>query len=104
MTKAYGESESDVFILKPNGERLAIFDVSPTIECRWIAIGNKGADLLTVFGSTRDMVKFVAREQIKGGAVTCYNEKFLDGEASAEGFDTWGEYVENERAEKNETA
>lgn len=43
MEKSYSYNEAVVNIEKPGGLNLAIFDVSPTIEARWIAIGNNNA-------------------------------------------------------------
>lgn len=95
--KGYSYDEAVVNIEKPGGLNLAIFDVSPTIECRWIAIGNNNAYLLHVFESTREMLKFVAHAQNKGATV--FDEGFLDDEASKEGFDRWAEYVADECGE-----
>jgi len=95
MSKNYSSDDAVARITKPDC-KLAIFDVSPTIECRWIAISNKEHSLLKVFGSTHEMLDFVAHEQIKGATVAD-DDNWLDYQASASGFDTWAEYVNDER-------
>lgn len=103
MSKNYGFSEAVVQITYPNGYTLAIFDVSPTIECRWIAIANQQWSLLEVFSSTREMLKFVAREEINGATVP-NTDGWLDEQAGMDGFDTWAEFVNDEREETEPTA
>ena len=91
MSKNYFFDDAVVQIAKLDGCKLAIFDVSPTIECRWIAVSNKEHSLLTVFYSISEMLKFVAHEQNNGATVI--DDGFLDEQANAEGFDRWTEYV-----------
>lgn len=95
MSKEYGIDEAMVQIQKADGSTLGIFDVSPTIECRWIAISSQAWSLLTVFGDTREMLKFVAREQIAGATVP-NTDGWLDEQAGMDGFDTWAQYVLSE--------
>lgn len=95
MSKNYGFDEAVVQVLRADGTKLAIFDVSPTIECRWIAISSNDMYLLEVFGSTREMLQFVAREQI--GCATVPNEDgWLDEQAGMDGFDTWEQFLVSE--------
>lgn len=97
MSKSYGYFDADVNLHKPNGAELAIFDVSATIECRWIAVGVRTSDILTVLGSTREMLDFVANEQSNGAKVV-FGSEFLDKQAGMDGFDTWAEYVNEKKA------
>lgn len=71
--------------------KLAIFDVSQTIECLWVAISNQEADLLQIIGGNREAMEFVAREQINGATIK--DDGLLDKWANADGFDHWIEYV-----------
>jgi hypothetical protein len=96
-TKNYSFDESVVQISREDGRKIAIFDVSPTIECRWIGVSNNEVYLLTVFGDTREMLQFVAREQNNGA--TIFDDGFLDEQAQHEGFDRWAEYVADECGE-----
>jgi hypothetical protein len=97
-TKNYGFDEATIQITRDDGVKLAIFDVSPTVECRWISISNKDFSLLTVFGSTREMLKFVAQEQISGATIP-NEDGWLDEQAGMDGFDTWSEFVDDMRYE-----
>lgn len=91
-TKEYGFNEATVQVIKEDGEKIAIFDVSPTIECRWIGLSNKSWKILTVFPSTREMLKFLAKEQINGATIP-NEDRWLDEQAGMDGFDTWAEFV-----------
>ena len=101
-TKNYGFDEATVQITRDDGVNMAIFDVSPTTECRWVSISNTAWWLLTVFGSTREMLRFVAHEQINGATVS-NPDRWLDEQVSMDGFDTWVEFVDNERFENEVT-
>ena len=98
MRRTYSFDEAMVQITHSDGETIAIFDVSPTIECRWIAVHNKSYSLLEVFGDTREMLNFVAREQIKGATVP-NEDGWLDDQAGMDGFDTWDEYIQDVMSE-----
>ena len=102
MTKEYSFDEAAITIENPNGETLAIFDVSPTIECRWIAISNKAHSLLTVFGGNMEMLTFVAQEQIDGGVVGDAGS-WLDEQVSGYGFESWNEFVADVQGESSES-
>lgn len=104
MPKNYSFDEAMVTITSPvQGRRIAIFDVSPTIECRWIAIGDQSWNLLTVFGSTNEMLEFVAYEQIHG-AIVPNDDKWLDEQVQGNGFDTWDEFVKDMQSENEKAA
>jgi hypothetical protein len=90
--KQYSFDEAQVQITTPEGDKIAIFDVSPTIYCRWIAITSKSWDLLYVFEDTMDMLEFVAHKQDQGATIP-NEDKWLDEQVSGNGYDSWAEYV-----------
>jgi hypothetical protein len=98
MSKNYGFDEAEVRITKVDGTKLAIFDVSRTVECQFVAISSNSVYLLETFSSVRDTLEFIARKEIKGATVEA-DEGVLDNLAQMVGFETWSELVSDERGE-----
>ena len=97
MSKNYSYDEAPINIEETDGRKWALFDVSPTIECRWIAICNNEVYLLEVIGDTREAREFVAQKQIKGATVK--DDGILNEWAQVDGFDRWAEWVADELGE-----
>jgi hypothetical protein len=101
MSKNYGFDEAEVRITKADGTKLAIFDVSRTVECQFVAISSNAVYLLETFSGVRDVTEFIARKEIKGATVEA-DEGMLDNLAQMVGFETWSELVSDERGEEVE--
>jgi hypothetical protein len=94
----------------------AIFDVSPTVECRFIAIHwdkshpnekNQEREMLTTFDHIHELLLWCAyRQEVDGAAFrTGFNSdhkcsdrergaEWLDKLCQAQGWESWDEYVE----------
>lgn len=96
MSKIYSFYEADVKINMPDGKRVAVFDISPTTT--WVAVGDWNRTDLEVFKSTDEMLEFVARKQNEGAAVN-NDDHWLDKQVQGIGFDTWEEFVTDQRKE-----
>lgn len=88
MSKQYSYDEAQVNITTIDKENIAIFDVSRTTECRWIAISDKSWALLEIFKNTNEMLEYVARKDNQDAEITTIDH-WLDDQAMQCGYDSW---------------